>query len=68
MPDQLPGSAVSVWPSSGVPDTVGTAVLAGGSAWAATVGAEALSALPGAALSAVTTTSRAWPMSAGTSV
>ena len=64
MPFQVPGSAVSVSPSSGVPETAGAAVLAGGSASAAAVGAEPLCALP-PALVAVTTTRTTWSMSPG---
>ena len=67
VPLHVPGSAVSVSPSSGVPETVGTRVLAGGAASAVTVGAAALGTLP-PALVAVTTTVRTWSMSLGTSV
>ena len=62
MPDQVPSSSVSVWPSAGVPDSVGTAVLAGGSGMTAAVGAEMAVALP-ATLVAVTSTRMEWPMS-----
>ena len=67
MPVQVPGSAVSVAPSSSVPETVGTTLLAGGSASAVAVGAAAVGTLP-PALVAVTTTVMTWPMSPGVSV
>ena len=63
MPVQVPLSSVSVEPSVAVPERVGTAVLAGGSASTAAVGDELAAALP-ATLVAVTSTRTAWPMSA----
>ena len=42
MPVQVPGSAVSVAPSSSVPETVGDGALAGGAATSVTVGAAAV--------------------------
>jgi hypothetical protein len=56
VPLQLPLVAMSVWPSWGVPDTVGGEVSAGGVGWTTGVGDDVAGALP-ALFDAVTTTS-----------
>ena len=66
MPDQVPWPAVSVSPSAGMPAMVGAIVLSGGLATiGVAVGAEAsVDEPPG--FVAVTSTTSAWPTSAGT--
>ena len=56
VPDHEPSSAVSVSPSRSVPLTDGSAVLTGGAAAITPVTDELALTVPGAALSAVTTT------------
>ena len=65
-PLQLPFAAVSVWPSTAVPEIVGSAVLAGGIAVTTALWAEVAEADP-SLLVAVTTSRIVEPMSAGTS-
>ena len=70
VPVQLPLPAITVEPSSSVPETVGTTVLAGGSAWIAPPpppGADVAWAEP-AELVAVTETRMSWPTSSVVSV
>ena len=64
MPVQVPGSAVSVPPSAGVPLMLGGVALAGGAALTGAVGADAWLVEPPGFV-AVTTTTIAWPASAG---
>ena len=61
MPVQVPGSAVSVSPTSWSPEMVGATVLAGGAGTTA-LGALVELSLP-AAFVAVTTTTTVWPRS-----
>ena len=66
MPVQVPGLAVSVSPSAASPSTLGGTVLTGGAAAiGAAVGAEASVEAPPAFV-AMTSTTIAWPTSAGT--
>ena len=65
VPVQVPGSAVSVSPSSGSPEIVGAETLAGASACTSVVAGELTVALS-ASLVAVTTTTIAPPTSADT--
>ena len=58
----MPGSTVSVEPSSGVPETLGGVALTGGAAATGPVGADASEAEPPGFV-AVTTTTIAWPAS-----
>ena len=66
MPDQLPGSAVSVEPSSAVPEIEGAVVLEGASASTSSLAADVAESEP-PSLEAVTTTRTVEPTSAGTS-
>ena len=63
VPVHAPGSAVSVWPSTGVPAAAGVPEVAGGSTATLAPGAEVAASSP-AALVAVTSTTIAWPTSA----
>ena len=67
VPDQVPVSAVSVWPSTTGPVMAGTTVSCGGAASTAGVAAEGSLDWP-PSLMAVTTTTMAWPMSSGPSM
>ena len=60
----MPAVAVSAWPSVGVPEIAGTTVFCGGIAAMTAVAGDVAEAGP-AAFSAVTTTRRRDPMSAG---
>ena len=62
MPDHVPGSAVSVWPSSGVPEIDGGVTLVGARASTSVVAEEVALSLP-APLVAVTMTRTAPPTS-----
>ena len=66
MPVQVPGSAVSVWPSSGVPEIDGGVELAGASASTSVESEDVAVSLPPAFV-AVTTTRIVPPTSAETS-
>jgi hypothetical protein len=67
VPVHVPGSAVSVPPSRASPETLGTAVLAGGAAATRAVAPEAAVSEP-PSLRAVTATTIAWPTSAALAV
>ena len=69
MPDQLPGSAVNVWPSRAVPAIVGGEVLLGatGAAWTTAVAAD-VAELDPAEFVATTRTRRVEPASADDNV
>ena len=67
VPSQVPVSAVSVSPSSTVPVMTGTTVSSGAAGSTAGVAGETTVAVP-PSLTAVTTTTIAWPTSSGPSV
>ena len=66
VPVHVPGSAVSVWPSTGVPVAAGVPAVAGGSTATLELGTDVALSAP-AAFVPVTSTTIAWPTSLGAS-